>query len=334
MKKVVLIIMAMSIGFSLYGGGGQESSTEQIVMRVGDIENVANLGAIALDRYKDIIEERSGGTITVKAFHASQLGSANKQLELVKSGTLEAFRGSISWLAQFDTGFSLTDFPFTCGSPEEAKLVANSTSLQRLNDALAQKHGIRYITAGWTRLPRQLLVSRPVETLEDLYQVKLRVPECYSYIEGFKALGAAPTPVSFNETYLAMKQGVVAGAENHVESLYNMKWYEAAKHLVITDHSYDITGFIVNDAWWQDLGAEQQAMVTDTFDEVDTWYRAENAQLQQKYIDLMVAEGVTVHTIDKDQFRAAVYPATMIRAEQDGEWDPGLWAEIEALLQN
>ncbi len=333
MKKALSLFLVLLTSLVLFANGQQDESGS-VTMRVGDIENVANLGAVAMDRYEELIEDKSQGAIDVKCFHASQMGSANKQLELVKSGTLEAFRGSISWLAQFDTGFSLTDFPFTAGSNEQAKLIAESTALGKLNDKLAAKHGIRFVTAGWTRLPRQILVSEPVSDLSDLNGVKLRVPECYSYIESFKALGVAPTPVAFSETYLALKQGVVDGAENHVESLYNMKWHESAKHLVITDHSYDITGFIVNDAWWQSLSDENKEMIRKTWDEVDAWFIVENNNLQDKYISLMEEEGVVVHRIDKDAFRDQVYPGTMIQAEADGEWDAGLWAEIQSFLEN
>ncbi|MCG8564072.1 MAG: TRAP transporter substrate-binding protein [Desulfobacterales bacterium] len=330
MKRLFAIVAALavvlSVSASAYAG--------KVTMRVGDIENVKNLGAIALDRFAKEIKETSDGKIKVKAFHASQMGSANKQLQLVKSGTLQAFRGSISWLAQFDTAFSLLDFPFTLDSAAAAKLVAESPALEKLNDKLAKDHGIRYVTAGWTRLPRQILVSKPVASVEDLKSVKLRVPEAYSYIESFKAVGAAPTPVAFSETYLALKQGIVDGAENHVESLYNMKWYEVAKHLVVTDHSYDITAFIVNDKWWQGLSADQQKMIVDTWNDVDEWYVTENASLQKKYIDLMVKEGgVQIHNVDKNAFISRVVPDAMNRAEEHGEWEKGLWNEIEEMLK-
>lgn len=306
----------------------------KVTMRVGDIENVANLGAVALDRFSDQIKAKSNGTIIVRAFHASQMGSANKQLQLVKSGALQAFRGSISWLAQFDTGFSLLDFPFTLTSESQAKIVANSAPLKTLNDKLAARHGIRFVTAGWTRLPRQVMVNRPVAGVADLENVKLRVPEVYAYIESFKALGASPTPVAFGETYLALKQGVVDGAENHVESLYNMKWFEVAKHLVITDHSYDITGFIVNDKWWNGLADDQRTLIIDTFNDVDAWFVRENKTLQQKYIDLMVKEGgVQVHTVDKAGFISRVVPDAMTAAEKAGEWEVGLWDDIQAMLR-
>lgn len=325
--KIMMVVAALAMVAATAHAG-------KVTMRVGDIENVNNLGAIALDKFADQIKKDSNGEIKVKAFHASQMGSANKQLQLVKSGTLQSFRGSISWLAQFDTGFSLLDFPFTLGSAQEAKIVATSSALDKLNDKLAEKHGIRYVTAGWTRLPRQILVNKPISDIGELKSVKLRVPEVYAYIESFKSIGTSPTPVAFGETYLALKQGVVEGAENHVESLYNMKWFEVAKHLVITDHSYDITGFIVNDEWWKDLTDGQRKLIVDTFNKVDEWFVKENESLQKKYIDLMAKEGgVQVHTVDKASFISKVVPSAMIAAEEAGEWDKGLWNEIQELLK-
>lgn len=303
-----------------------------VTMRVGDIENVENLGAKALDRYIGILDTKSKGSIKAQAFHSSQLGDASKQLELVKSGTLEVYHDSISGLAMFDKGFALVEFPFLMRSNEDAIKVANSDAMKELNEKLAKDHGIRFIAAGWIRLPRQILTSKPVITPADLKNVKLRVPQDYSYVQSFKALGAVPTPVAFNEAYLALKQNVVNGAENHAESLFNMKWYEICKNLAVTDHSYDITGFIVNDKWWKGLTDEQRTMIVDTFYEVDKWYQVENEGLQQKYFDKMVADGVKITKVDKDAFRTMVYPAVMEEAEKSGQWAPGLFAKVQAIL--
>jgi len=109
MKKFYTFIVAAGIVLMM---STSVYAAKKVMMRVGDIENVANLGAVALDRFAEQIEQKSRGSFKVKAFHASQMGSANKQLQLVKSGTLQAFRGSISWLAQFDTGFSLWLYVF------------------------------------------------------------------------------------------------------------------------------------------------------------------------------------------------------------------------------
>ena len=88
MKRVGKLMTAMVLAVLMTAN----AHAGKVTMRVGDIENVANLGAIALDRFADEIKEKSDGSIKVRAFHASQMGSANKQLQLVKSGALQAFR--------------------------------------------------------------------------------------------------------------------------------------------------------------------------------------------------------------------------------------------------
>lgn len=41
---------------------GQNDGSDKMIMKVGDIENVANLGALALGRFGDRPAEESGGT--------------------------------------------------------------------------------------------------------------------------------------------------------------------------------------------------------------------------------------------------------------------------------
>ena len=328
MKKLILVSLLIMCTVFAFAGGKKEADTEKIVMRVGTIENVNNLGAKAVNRFADIMKERSGGKFIVEPYHASQLGDTTKQLEQVKSGTLESFRCSISSLGRFNGSMAIAEFIYLFDSAAQAEKVALGPTMAKINDELSKAHGIRYITASWTRLPRHILTKNPVKNLADLKGVKIRVPDAKLYIESFKAMGATPTPVAFGEAYLAIKQGIVDGAENHVESLYNMKWYEVAKNLTLTYHSYDVTGFTVNQKWWDSVPEKYKKMFFEVDKEVNEWFVKELSTLQDDYINKMKAEGVKVWEVDTAQFRNAVIPAAAIAIENEGFWEKGLFDKI------
>ncbi len=333
MKRIILVSLLIVCTVFAFAGGKKEADAEKIVMRVGTIENVNNLGAKAVDKFAAIMKEKSGGVFIVEPYHASQLGDTSKQLAQVKSGTIEAFRGSISSLGRLQGSLSIAEFIYLFESREQAEKVALGPTMSALNDQLSKEHGIRYVTASWTRLPRHILTKNPVKNIDDLKGVKIRVPDAKLYIESFKAMGATPTPVAFNEAYLAIKQGLVDGAENHVESLYNMKWYEVAKNLTLTYHSYDVTGFTVNQKWWDTVPEKYKKLFLETDKEVNKWFVSEIDKLQDEYINKMKAEGVTVWEVDTAPFRNAVIPAAAIAIENEGFWEKGLFEKIQKELK-
>ena len=333
MKKMLILLLVFLTSFTVFAGGGKEKADGKIVMKVGTIENVNNLGAKAVDKFAEIMKERSNGEFIVEAYHASQLGDTTKLLEQVKSGTIQSFRGSIASLGRLKGDLAIAEFIYLYESAKQAEAISMGPTMQALNDELAKEQGVRFVTASWTRLPRHILTKEPVKNLEDLKGVKIRVPDAKLYIEAFKAMGATPTPVAFNEAYLAIKQGLVDGAENHVESLYNMKWYEVAKNLTLTGHSYDVTGFTVNDTWWQSLPEKYKKLFKEVDAEVNEWFVAELASLQDYYIDKMKESGVEVWEVDTTPFRNAVIPAAGINVEKEGFWREGLFAQIQSEMK-
>jgi len=329
MKKIILVVSLLLV-CTVFAFA---EDTDKIIMRVGTIENINNLGAKAVDRFAAIMKEKSGGAFIVEPYHAAQLGETQEQLQQVKSGTLESFRGSISALGRFKGDMVISEFIYLFDSREQAEKVALGPTMNQINEQIAKEHGMRYVTASWTRLPRHILTKNPVRKIEDLRGMKIRVPDAKAYIESFKFMGATPTPVAFNETYLALKQGLVDGAENHVESLYNMKWYEVAKNLTLTYHSYDVTGFIVNQKWWDSVPDKYKKLFFEVDKEVNEWFIVELNKLQDEYINKMKAEGVTVWTVDIAPFKNAVIPAAALAVENEGFWEKGLFEKIQKELE-
>lgn len=335
MKKIIVTLLILSVTtFAVFASGQEEAvastdgSLPKVEMKIGDIENPNNLGAKAIDRFAQIMSEKSDGNFKISTFHASQLGDAMKQLDQVKSGTIQSFRGSISWLQCYNPDVAIVEFPYLATSVEEAESIFKSPALTAVNEQLKDKHGIQWVTASWTRLPRHILTNDKIEKPEDLDGVKIRVPDSKTYIECFKAMGASPTIVAFNETYLALQQGIVNGAENHILSLFNMKWFEQGKHVALTGHAYDTPGFIVNSKWWDNLPQEYKDMFIETDAEVNEWYKSQLDAVAKDYMEKMEASGIEFHEVDQNEFASRCVPDVALEIEKEGYWSEGLFEEI------
>ena len=100
-----------------------------------------------------------------------------------------------------------------------------------------------------------------MKTPADMAGVKLRMPGSETWQFLGKALGANPTPMAFEEVYLAMQTGTVDGLENPLPDAEAAKFYEVSKQVVLTGHMVSNTFFAVAKTFWDGLSADQKAAI-------------------------------------------------------------------------
>jgi TRAP-type C4-dicarboxylate transport system substrate-binding protein len=74
-------------------------------------------------------------------------------------------------------------------------------------------------------------------------------------------MGATPTPVPFPELFNALRQGVVDGQENPVNTIWHQKLYELQKYLVLTGHQLISLPLVVNNDFYESLSPEHQKII-------------------------------------------------------------------------
>ena len=103
--------------------------------------------------------------------------------------------------------------------------------------------------------------KRAIKSPADMAGLKFRVMETPLYITMVKALGASPTPIAWPEVYTSLQQGVVDGQENPVGVIYNNKFYEVQKYLILDGHAYGADFMLINDGFYSKLSAEHQKIL-------------------------------------------------------------------------
>ena len=98
-----------------------------------------------------------------------------------------------------------SDFPFLFASPQEADAVTDGPFGQKLLAKLQDKNlvGLGYWELGFRNLTNS---KRPINKVEDIAGLKIRVIQSPMYIDLFTALGANATPMPFPEVYPALEQ--------------------------------------------------------------------------------------------------------------------------------
>ena len=303
MKKLTTISILFFMFMFVVGGAFFSSAEAQTVLKIGLIDPPDHIDTQAARRFGEIVGEKTDGEVKVEVYPSAQLGNAMDLLQGMQAGTVEMFVGATTWLGAFETDYWISGSLYIFNDQEHARKIHQGPMFDELAETMKNEHGIHVLTQDWDRGPRNFISTKPIEDLEDLEGLKIRVPEQESWIKGFEMAGTNPTPIALAETFTGLQQGVVEATEQASNWLYFNKYHTVAKNLTLTNHNYEETGVFISDMAYQRLTSEQQEIVTETAKEVTDWHNQAVAAEIKVAEEKMAEEGVNIIEIDKEKWQ-------------------------------
>lgn len=332
MKKIfaTLLTCAMMLSLAACGGGGtgsgssgSQSSASQggdapaFKMIVGStVQDDSASGVALLEYFKPYVEKQSGGRIQVEVQNNSVLGGDRELYEALQLNTVQCSFGPMSTLANFEPNYAVCDLPFLFSGKEDAYAQLDGEFGAKLAENLPNI-GMRLLAYGENAFRNISNSVRPINTLEDLKGMKIRVMESPVNIATYTALGCNPTPMAFSELYTGLQQGAVEGQDNGVVLTYTAKLYEVQKYYTYTGHIYAANGMVLSEAFWQSLPEDLQQVVDAGAKYAMENQRRLNTEMEEKLAKTMADAGVQFNTLSEDEtnrFREAAKSVW----EQDG----------------
>ena len=236
-------------------------------------------------RMADIVKTTTAGRVSITTYASGTLGSDPKMQSALQGGVQELMVGPTSNLVGAIKEYALLDLPFLVSSFKEADGLLDGP----VGTALAQKleaHGLVGL-AYWENGFRHLTNSkRPVNKLEDMQGLKLRVIQNAVYIDAFKELGTNPVPMPYTELYGALESKAVDAQENGLGLIESGKFYEVQKYLSLTAHSYTPYIVLASKKWFDKLSEADQAAVRKAAVEAGAFQR----KINREQSDMLVGE--------------------------------------------
>jgi len=276
--------------------------------------------------FTKLVNERAPGKVRVNFIQGEQLGSDVQVIEQMMKGSVALYGDVLDWYANWVKDFSVLAWGFTFRDNDHFQKFLDSPTFTAMAEELRTKQGLRILASAPTQ-PRILFAKKPVNTPDDLKDVKMRVPEIKTYLNLWQAMGTKPARVAWAEVFLGLKTGVVDAAEGPIGSAYAQKFHQAATNVMLTDHLVSSQHITINEKAYQALSPDVQKIMVDAAREAIAWGRkeaeAETADLAKK----MAAEGARVITVNRAPFADRALSAVK-GMEQDGAWSTGLYQRI------
>ncbi len=298
-------------------------------MRLGHAYGIDSLPNRAAEMFAERVNELTDGQVTVDVYPTSQLGSWEEMQEGLEIGTVDVLIESVGTLERYSSLASIEGVPFLYEDTDHLFEAWDGELGTEILDTLESETGFKLIGSMYFG-QRILNTSRPIETLDDLTGLKLRVPPQETYIATWSALGASPTPMSLNEAFSAIEQGVVEGQENPVDVARFDSFYEVAPFITNTGHLMGNMHFQLWGEKFDSFSPEVQQAILTASDEVSVWYRETALAEEQENIDFLKENGVQFFDVDRAEWVAKVAPGYEGLDPQVAEWV----AQVQEIAQS
>lgn len=306
-----------------------------IVLMVGYENNPGEPVDLAMNRWKELVAERGDGSIVIELYPSSQLGSKNEVIDQMVAGDPVATLCDGSFYA--DRGvpdFGIPLGPYMFKSWDEVWKLVESDWWQQQVDKLAEVGNIQIFSSNWIYGTRHTMTTMPVKSVEDLAGKKIRVANSTLYVKMYEALGAVPTPMALGDVYVALQQGTIDGLENPLSTLYNGKFQEVAKYLILDGHVYNSTTWICGTTFWNSLTDAQREFLSSTCDEAGLYNNEICMDIDEEMLQKLIDEGVTIVKPTEEVIKGFQEKAKTFYSDPEATkgWTPGLYETVRAII--
>lgn len=316
MKKVLLLILAISMMFVLVACGGEkdggESDGSEYTVEKPLVFKVGHDGVIdspvhraALD-FKEKVEKESENRIKVELYPNAELGNAGQMLDLIGMGSMDLASVEASELGLHNEKLSFLSLPFLFESYEQAvELVYTpGAPFYELFQEEANKNNFHTLGFQYYGLRCVANNKREIKVAGDMKDLKMRVMSTPTAVATFEALGSNVTPLAFAEVYTALQQKVVEGQDNPPTLFLEMNFQEVQKYYSLTEHMVSVGVNVVNLEKFEALPEEFQEIIASASEEhLAKQEREETRSDEEDAIKAIAEAGLTVTKIeDKSSF--------------------------------
>lgn len=316
MKRLlsILLIFVFVIGAVFAGGAGQTAASGgnlQLVVAHNQT-SLDNPYQFGMNEFKRVIEELSGGTITVTV-HAGTLGTNESELiEKLQLGAVDLVVASPGFMTRIGVPeVDLFSLLYLFDSFDHWERSVDGEFGNQMQDIILEKTNNQFRIMGyWSSSVRHYYGSRPIVEPRDAAGQRIRLQASAVQQAFWSGLGAVPAQVGWGELYQALQQGTVDAAENDYTNFMLQDHHRTANGRFIseTGHDYTTRLFLMSGDRYDRLTQQQK----EWFDAASAAATQEERRVTYAMIEQskakVIADGAVVNQVNLQAFRALALP--------------------------
>lgn len=271
------------------------------------------------DYFAKRVKEMSGGNLDIKIYHANSLVPALGVFDAVSAGQIDLYHSATYYWSGKNSAFSIfAGTPFGMVDNELLAWMRFGGGLELWRE-LGAKYNVYPLLGGNTGIQMGGWFKKPVEKLEDLQGLKMRIPGLGAQI--LAKLGVNTVMMPGGEIYLALERNVLDASEWVAPSLdVSVGFYKVAKYYYTSWHEPASTAeFVFNAKTWAGLPAEYQAILEVAAQDANVRMSAEAQAKNAPAMRELLQKGVEVRTFPEEIIKACKKALDEVVAEESAK---------------
>ena len=247
----------------------------------------------AAQKFKEDVETKSNGEITVKIRHSNSVGSETSILQQLQLNALQMGVITAGPMDKFIPSIKAIGFPFIFDSYEAADAVLDGEIgkgiLNKFGDA--NLVGYHFLENGFRNITNS---KKEISSANDVDSLKVRVMNSQLHIAIWKKIGANPTPMPW-PIYTQLSQSVIDGQENPLAVIHQYKLYEVQKYLTLTRHVYSALVFVGSKDFYNSLPKKHQELLYSASKDASIYERKLNREKADFFLADLKKKGMIIN---------------------------------------
>jgi tripartite ATP-independent transporter DctP family solute receptor len=290
--------------------------------------------------FKRLIEEKTGGEVTVTVYPYGALGTSADLTELVTQGAIQFANASPGHLGTMVPEIQVFSIPYLLSENNEVNkqvLTESDVLYEELQDDFNDK-SLQLLTM----YPEGEMVwttNKEIRTPEDFDNFKMRTMVSPMLVAAYEAFGASPTPMPYGEVYGGLQLKSIDGQVNPIFAIEEMKFYEVQDYMIWAGQQQFTTTVVTNSDWYQaDLSDENRQILDETIADLADYIFEVQEQFNQERLEKIKAEKPDLQMIEltEEERQAFQERAQQVRdtyVEMVGEEGQAVLSALESEIE-
>ncbi len=298
---------------------GNIKQTYAYTFRLGESHPQSHPTAQADLEFARRVEEETNGRIKIIVYFDQELGAEPEVIAQVGFGAIDFTRVSVANLVETVPELNVLQLPYLYEDREHMWRVLESD----IGDELLQRVGnYGFVGLTWFDAGSRSFYTKekPIEKLEDLNDLTIRLMENALMLEMSKAMGFNGVLKPYGEVYPLIQQGNVDGAENNFSSYLTSSHYQVAPYFTMDEHLRIPEILIGSKIALSHLSKEDWEIIRRVARETTVYQKKLWSEMEDEARKQLIEEGVQIIELkDRSAFVQAVQPVYDKYQEQYGE---------------
>lgn len=273
--------------------------------------------------FKKLVEERLPGQVTVEVYPNSTLYGDANELDALAKDEVQMLAPSLAKFEQYTKQLQVFDLPFLFDDLASVDRFQKRAKGRQLLLSM-EKQGITGL-AYWHNGMKQLSATKALRLPDDASGLAFRIQPSGVLESQFAQLGASTKKIAFAETFAALQNGTVQGAENPWSNIYSKNMHSVQPYITETNHGVLDYMLVSNTKFWfaipHQIRTQLEGIIEEVTYQVNRAAEEANQADRERIRKAGTSEIIELTPEQREAWREAMRPVWK-------EFEPAIGADI------